>query len=209
MTRSSARVGVLLAILGGACVQPIDVGSQQDTDAGDSTGGGNGSGGGTEADGGIPGTCDPLSQTGCQPGQKCAWVRDVVLPSAGHIECVPDGTVAVGNRCTYGDAGVTGYDNCAKGGACSSGFCLVICDLGASACTGQLTCRRYPGLFGRPTQETLGVCRGTQTGIISGEISDCQPVSGGACTGPYEGRYCFSDRLQHCETVANNCICVL
>src|ERR1051325_2581699 len=65
--------------------------------------------------------CDPVEQTGCDPGQKCTWVRDQASYSAysGELACVPDGTVELDGNCTYGlSGGGSGYDNCKKGLIC-------------------------------------------------------------------------------------------
>src|SRR5205823_11766044 len=52
--------------------------------------------------------CNPVTQTGCAAGQKCTWVTDATTPMPlGHIDCVMDGTVALGGTCTSGPAGST------------------------------------------------------------------------------------------------------
>ena len=83
----------------------------------------------------IP-TCSPLTQTGCEAGQKCTWIIDQTTPQyVGHIGCVADGTAAAGAACMFGAPGTTGFDNCAKGNVCSAfgttgqaGVCKQICD---------------------------------------------------------------------------------
>ena len=112
----------------------------------------------------APGSsCDPLAQTGCDVGAKCTWTRTIATPADLHglIECVPDGTVALGGACTWGASGTTtGYDNCLDGLAClapadqemATGTCEAICDVLAAAgapgsCGGGFTCMRHDGYF--------------------------------------------------------------
>src|SRR4051794_5833132 len=69
-------------------------------------------------------TCNVLTQTGCNAGEKCTWIHDQTTPTPlGHIGCTADGTVAAGAACTYGADGPTGFDNCTKGNVCVSGKC--------------------------------------------------------------------------------------
>ena len=66
------------------------------------------------------GPCNPLTQAGCSVGDKCTWLIDVLTPQhLGHIGCAPSGTGAVGDACSYGAPGATGYDTCEKGLVCS------------------------------------------------------------------------------------------
>ncbi|MBL0215755.1 MAG: hypothetical protein IPQ07_17980 [Myxococcales bacterium] len=40
-------------------------------------------------------SCNPLTQTGCNEGEKCNWIYDQLMPTlVGHIGCEPAGTVA-------------------------------------------------------------------------------------------------------------------
>ena len=55
-------------------------------------------------------TCNVLTQTGCNAGEKCAWVRDQSSASPlGHLACAPDGTAPIGGACMYGPDGVRFY----------------------------------------------------------------------------------------------------
>jgi hypothetical protein len=68
--------------------------------------------------------CNPLTQGGCNPGEKCTWVNDQDSPPIGHIGCAPDygaAAVAIGGACTDPPAGPMGYDTCVKGAVCVSG----------------------------------------------------------------------------------------
>ncbi len=58
-------------------------------------------GGGGGIDAGNPGACNILTQTGCDAGEKCAWVRVQVSAATqlGQLACVPNGTVAVDGQC--------------------------------------------------------------------------------------------------------------
>lgn len=98
---------------------------------------------------GSAATCDLVAQTGCDAGQKCAWVRVAVAPNPiGVLGCVPDGNVDQGGSCTYGASGdTTGYDNCKKGLTCGAlmaenavGTCRATCSLTAAAPGTQGTC---------------------------------------------------------------------
>lgn len=114
-------------------------------------------------DGGGPGVCNPLTQTGCNTGEKCTWIVDQDTPTEiGHIGCTPDGTVAVGAACTVGPAGPTGFDDCVKGSICVAGECKTICDPqaagAASGCDDQHSCSRYSGLFDQGGTTVAGAC---------------------------------------------------
>jgi hypothetical protein len=126
-------------------------------------------------DGGVAdiidvGPCSPLTQTGCQTGEKCTWVIDATIPLyVGHVGCVPDGTKNIGEPCTYGAAGATGYDNCFRGGVCSTfetpgvqGTCKQVCDNagGTPMCDATHACVTYPRLFstGATSPPAAGIC---------------------------------------------------
>ena len=118
----------------------------------------------------TPTQCNPLTQAGCAAGEKCTWFVDAVMPQyVGHIGCAPDGTAAVGATCMYGAAGVTGYDDCAKGNVCTAfgnpanpGVCKQLCDQqgGAPMCDADHVCVTYADLFdvGENTPAAAGVC---------------------------------------------------
>lgn len=110
---------------------------------------------GTMIDGSA--TCNPLMQTGCADGQKCAWVQETA--DIGYLDCVADGTVAIGGACTL-SGGMTGSSNCVKGSECVAGVCKQICDDqgGAPTCDAQHACGRYDGLFEVGEETVAGVC---------------------------------------------------
>ncbi|HEU0031657.1 MAG TPA: hypothetical protein VFQ53_13550 [Kofleriaceae bacterium] len=112
---------------------------------------------------GAAGVCNPLTQTGCNAGEKCTWIVDQDTPTEiGHIGCTPDGTVAVGGACTVGPAGPQGFDDCVKGSVCVAAECKTICDpqmVGtASGCDAQHSCSRYSGLFDMGGTTVAGAC---------------------------------------------------
>lgn len=119
----------------------------------------------------TPTQCNPLTQAGCAAGEKCTWIIDVATADqyVGHLGCAPDGTAAVGDACTFGAAGATGYDDCAKGGVCSqygqpgqAGICKQVCDQqgGQPTCDDTHVCVTYADLFdvGENLPAAGGVC---------------------------------------------------
>ncbi len=104
-----------------------------------------------------PNACDPLANTGCGAGEKCAWKVESLdpPPGTGLTTCVPDGTASVGDACSVAAPGDGGYDDCVGGSWCVGGVCAPICDTAAGTCTGGV-CRAYSGRF---TDRTgVGVC---------------------------------------------------
>jgi hypothetical protein len=110
---------------------------------------------------GLP--CNPLTQTGCFPGQKCTWI--VYTASSGYVQCAPDGTMALGERCTRNPPGPSGYDDCMNGLFCVvptstgvQGTCAMICDHagGWPDCTGPALCTAQAPIFGQPP--VAGLC---------------------------------------------------
>ncbi len=126
---------------------------------------GGGEGGGTKivlpdasGDGMTVGTCSPLTQAGCNAGEKCNWIYDQLMPTVvGHIGCEAEGTVAIGGAC--GNRAV-GPDMCVKGAECVSGECKAICDHqgGDPMCDADHACVRYQNLFTDGTTTVAGVC---------------------------------------------------
>jgi hypothetical protein len=122
------------------------------------------------SDGGTVLTCSPLTQMGCQAGEKCTWIIDATDPQyVGHVGCVPDGTADVGAACMFGAAGATGYDDCKAGGVCSqfstpgtAGVCKQVCDNagGDPMCDANHVCVTYSRLFstGDTSPAAAGVC---------------------------------------------------
>jgi hypothetical protein len=116
----------------------------------------------------TPPICNPLSQAGCNAGEKCTWLLDALMPQyVGHVGCAVDGAAGVGDACMYGAPGAQGYDNCAKGLVCGNyaggaGTCKTVCDPqgGNPTCGATHVCVTYAGLFstGATTPPSGGVC---------------------------------------------------
>lgn len=113
-----------------------------------------------------PTVCSPLTQTGCNAGEKCTWIWDQLPPSGqttpdpiGHIGCTAAGTLALGGNC---GARALGGDMCAAGLACSSGECKTICDpngaTAAAACDDNHHCAQYQNFFVSGATTIAGVC---------------------------------------------------
>jgi len=102
-------------------------------DAGGADAGGISDAGGGDAGtgdaGADAGSCNPVTQLGCVPADKCS------LTDAGGSTCEPDGGITLGQTC-----GAVGIDDCAAGNQCSlvdsnfGSFCRQIC-LVDSDCT--------------------------------------------------------------------------
>jgi hypothetical protein len=139
-------------------------------------------------DGRTSTTCSVLTQTGCQAGQKCTWVVDQMMTGmdpVGHIDCVPDGTIAVGGACTRGAPGPMGYDNCKAGGYCESMKCEQICDLqgGAPMCPTSFTCKNYSGVFGPVNQPVAaGLCDPNCDPLADNKFGSGKTKTGTGCT---------------------------
>jgi hypothetical protein len=128
----------------------------------------------TDSGSGSDATCNPLAQTGCNTGEKCTWVYDLVSADGtnvlGHVGCAPDGDKAVGAQCTRNAAGAQGYDDCAKDGFCKAkreligpggmGVCEQICDNngGAPMCGSDSVCVAYHNIFEVSAMNVAGVC---------------------------------------------------
>jgi hypothetical protein len=117
--------------------------------------------------------CDPAAQTGCDPGEKCQWIRDVASAARmrGQLGCVALGPRLLGEACEYGASGpTTGYDDWARGLICDApadtdearGTCAAICDTSAaSACASMHACELRAGYFANASDletTTTGMC---------------------------------------------------
>ena len=123
----------------------------------------------SSVDGTGPMTCNPLTQAGCNTGEKCTWIIDATTPMyVGHIGCEAAGTAAIGQACTFGAAGATGFDNCVGGAVCSAfgtpgtnGTCKQICDNqgGMPMCDASHVCVQYARLFSTAAYKQTAACR--------------------------------------------------
>jgi hypothetical protein len=126
------------------------------------------------------GECNPVSQSGCAAGEKCAFIVDQLDPLIGHIGCTADGTDAVGAACTEA-AAVNTSDSCAKGGECYNGLCHEICSTVNDQCTDGV-CQTFVDGSGNPLPTEI--C-----------LFSCDPLLQD-CTG--EGEGCFIAREAVC-----------
>jgi len=125
--------------------------------------------------------CDVLAQSGCNAGEKCAWVRTAASATSakGEAVCVPDGDRSNGQVCHFGATGIaTGFDDCEKGLTCeadigvdkATGVCTKTCDIDAKvdACGPKAACTAHTGYFFDLTnvEHRRGLCAPT-----------CDPVS--------------------------------
>ena len=74
----------------------------------------------------VGGDCNPVAQTGCAVGEKCALILDQPDIGRGHVGCVPDGTQGIGDACTEATV-AGGFDDCTSGGDCYRSTCVPIC----------------------------------------------------------------------------------
>lgn len=99
--------------------------------------------GGTDGDIVDPTACNPVTQTGCETGEKCGEL--IIRNEEGgvflaQIACIPEGNVTEDVACADGVPGQdTGYDDCAVGLDCFQGVCTPICGIAAGD-----TCRGNP-----------------------------------------------------------------
>lgn len=124
----------------------------------------------------VVGACNPVAQSGCQPTEKCTWVRTIAgsADQRGQLGCVAAGTKALHDACTWGAAGTaTGYDDCGAGLIClassktdmASGTCSAICDSSAAigaagSCATNYACGLYTNFFSNAgdTANSTGLC---------------------------------------------------
>lgn len=129
--------GVLVAggVLAAGCQYLIDI--PDGRAAGDGDGDGD-----AGVDSGFAGECNPLTQEGCGPGQKCTSQGD---PGGSTTVCTKNGTVGLEQPCTVGSDGI---DDCLAGLGCGpDGSCHTVCEVEPKACGSSETCRDRPELF--------------------------------------------------------------
>jgi len=104
--------------------------------------------------------CNPISNTGCDTGQKCTWIH--ITATLGRIGCVADGDKAIGTACTSGLAHVgetTGFDDCVGGNVCIGNVCEPVCTISPDSCATGKLCGQYQNLFANGTDApTYGAC---------------------------------------------------
>jgi len=117
-------------------------------------------------DGGFNGICNPVSQLGCGPGEKCAQVVESESPFLAHTTCVPNGDVEIGEPCEQGDPGPFGFDDCEAGLACN-GICVGICSVGPPQ--SKQNC-------GDPQDESCVLFQNTFDDVGNSDIGLCAPA---------------------------------
>ena len=152
------------------------------------------------ADGPPGGACNILTNTGCEAGQKCTWIRVSVAPPLGQVGCTADGTVDINGSCMYGAAGAaTGFDNCLGGHIClanpetdqATGTCRKICSLmdASAPCATDYACGSYYRFFSNADTDTplAGVCDPTCDPLSGNRDYDDAPYCGGPMDGAEPG----------------------
>ena len=125
---------------------------------GDDDGGGDGGDGGDGNDGEQ--ACSPLSNTGCDTGEKCTQVILSLDPFDAETVCVPDGNIPTGEACGIGAPGPdTGFDQCQVGNYCGTGICSEICDTDGNDCPVGEVCIQFEDVF--DDRIDVGLCQGT------------------------------------------------
>ncbi|CAN5240954.1 hypothetical protein BH11MYX1_BH11MYX1_42690 [soil metagenome] len=157
---------------------------------------------------GSDNACNPLTQTGCNTGEMCTWIYDLVSADGtnilGHVGCAPDGDKAVSASCTRNAAGAQGWDDCAKGGFCrvrrelvapgGVGVCEAICDNngGTPGCGSDAACVGYHGIFDPGDVNVAGVCDLKCDPFADNDFNhqgSAAPVRPGTKCQAYEGCY--------------------
>jgi len=173
---------------------------------------------------GSDSTCNPLTQTGCDAGNMCTWIYDLVSADGtnilGHVGCAPDGDKAVAASCTRNAAGAQGWDDCAKGGFCrvkrelvgpgGVGVCEAICDNngGAPTCGSAAACVAYHGIFETGGTNVAGVCDVKCDPFADNDFNHTgsgAPNRPGTKCQPYEGCYGFPNRVAIATPTSFSC----
>ncbi len=148
-------------------------GADAGADGGDESDGGLTDGGLT--DGGVT-ACDPIAQTGCAGGQRCALMYSA--GNASGFECVAAGTIAAGAECSRP---FDGADECAGGTLCLEGRCAAVCDAeGSAACATNEACVRFEHGLVDGGSLSLGSCIATCNPVTQVRLTDNAPACGSA-----------------------------
>lgn len=143
--------------------------------------------------------CNPLTQTGCATGEKCAWIND---GGNGRTGCTPAGTIAVGCACSTGVAGTTGYDDCVGGSQCVGGTCRAICDHlgGAPMCGTGFSCGTFSDVFVSGATNTAGVCNTSCDPLTQCSSAGATTNACGSSDGATPSRGCYGDEDFICSS---------
>jgi len=119
----------------------------------------------------APTVCDPVSQTGCSPDQKCTWIVDEAgPPDLGHTGCATDGGTAAGEPCASPG---TGADDCVRGYFCMNAVCTEICTSVSDSCPDDFVCSTYRDLMS--DFEHAGLCNPSCDPVLQ----DCEVETDG------------------------------
>ena len=161
--------------------------------------------------------CNVWAQTGCDSGQKCAFVVDGVNPQdntniLGHVACVKDGTAGLGKACESAfdievDPPVVNVgesDTCQGASVCYKNTCRSLCSDVNPVCSDGGTCVSF-ALYGDAFQVCLASCNLLE--------QDCEE-EGFACYPTLNGNLCGYPRVPEGETgrtgtpceYINNCV---
>ncbi len=108
----------------------------------------------------VGAVCDPVTQEGCDDGEKCAQLLVAVgPPELNRTDCVPAGAVELGEPCELGAPGdATGFDDCVSGSQCVNGVCRPICSSPPDTCDEGFSCSFFVDLFDDIMTADVGVC---------------------------------------------------
>lgn len=147
-------------------------------------------GGTGDGDGGTTAACNPVTQAGCEAGQKCAQLVASDEPFLASTACVPDGTVTDGGACMRGEAGPNGYDDCVAGYDCLRGECVQICtSAGGDTCRATPDpgfgegsyCTLYADLFSDEIGLCVPGCNPTDDAIVTDNVVNAKCGEGNGC----------------------------
>jgi hypothetical protein len=153
-------------------------------------------------DSSVPGACNPLTQTGCQTGEKCNWIYDQLMPTViGDIGCEAVGTVAIGGAC--GPRAV-GPDPCVRGAECVSGECKQVCDAegGTPACDSAHACMRYQNLYVDGSTTIAGVCDPGCDPLTQDLLAGTNRTACGSTSPTMPDKGCYGYDVYSCSNVA-------
>lgn len=155
-------------------------------------------------------TCNPVAQTGCDPCEKCALVRDAQNPAEWHAYCRPDGSVPRGGDCTADEA--TGLDDCEGGLTCAGGVCAEICTAAPDSCPASEECNAISGVVDLPD---IGYCKSpcdplaTPHDCPDGDACYLLITQGTTMCAPISGEGAQGDACEYLNVCAAGYSCVL
>lgn len=137
----------------------------------------------------FTGVCNPVTQAGCNLGEKCAQLVVSDDPFLSQTTCVPDGVVSLGGACTDGEPGSsTGYDDCTAGGNCLGGLCMEICSTAGDTCRAPEEvfgegsyCTRFADVFSDDIGLCVAACFPTNDTTSNGIVTNDSCGAGNGC----------------------------